>query len=42
MLGFMESGDIGAQMAALVMVTVPFLVVLALAKKRIETALIRS
>ena len=40
MLGFSESGETGAQMAALVMVTVPFLVVLAFAKKRIETALI--
>jgi ABC-type glycerol-3-phosphate transport system permease component len=42
MLGFVEASDIGAQMAALTIVTVPFLVVLALAKKRIETALIRS
>ena len=42
MLGFAEAGDTGAQMAALTMVTVPFLLVLALAKKRIETALIRS
>lgn len=41
MLGFAESGDIGAQMAALVIVTVPFLIVLAFTKKRIQTALIR-
>lgn len=42
MLGFVEANDIGAQMAALAIVSIPFLVVLALAKKRIETALIRS
>lgn len=41
MLGFAESGDLGAQMAALAVVTVPFLIVLALTKKRIQTALIR-
>lgn len=41
MLGFAESGDTGAQMAALTMVTLPFLAVLVLTKKRIETALIR-
>ena len=41
MLGFAESGDIGAQMASLVLITVPFLIVLALTKKRIENSLIR-
>ena len=41
MLGFAESGDIGTQMAALVLITVPFLLLLAFAKTRIERALIR-
>lgn len=41
MLGFAESGDTGAQMAALVLITVPFLIILAFAKGRIERALIR-
>ncbi len=41
MLGFAESGDTGAQMAALVLITVPFLLLLAFAKGRIEKALIR-
>ena len=41
MLGFSESGQLGAQMATLVLMTVPFLILLALAKKRIENALIR-
>ncbi len=41
MLGFAESGNMGAQMAALVLITVPFLLLLAFAKTRIEKALIR-
>ncbi len=41
MLGFAESGETGAQMAALVMITVPFMVLLAFSKRRIEHALIR-
>ncbi|MCR5760681.1 MAG: carbohydrate ABC transporter permease [Sphaerochaetaceae bacterium] len=41
MLGFSESGQLGPQMATLVIVTVPFLLFLALAKKKIETTLIR-
>ncbi|MCF0261409.1 MAG: carbohydrate ABC transporter permease [Sphaerochaetaceae bacterium] len=41
MLGFTETGDTGAQMATLALITVPFLVLLALVKNRIEVALIR-
>lgn len=41
MLGFAESGQLGPQMATLVIVTVPFMIILALAKKKIETTLIR-
>lgn len=41
MLGFAESGERGAQMASLAIVTLPFLAVLAFTKKRIQTALIR-
>ena len=41
MLGFAESGDMGAQMASLVLITVPFMIVLAFTKKRIENSLIR-
>ncbi len=41
MLGFAESGDIGAQMAAIVLITVPFMVLLAFTKGRIERALVR-
>ena len=41
MLGFAESGDTGAQMASLVLITLPFMIVLALTKKRIENSLIR-
>ncbi|MGX8681766.1 MAG: ABC transporter permease subunit, partial [Spirochaetales bacterium] len=41
MLGFAESGDMGAQMASLVLITLPFMIVLAFTKKRIENSLIR-
>lgn len=41
MMGFAESGETGAQMAALVLMTAPFMLVLAFTKKRIEKALIR-
>ena len=41
MLGFAESGDIGAEMAAIVVITLPFLVILAFTKKAIENTLIR-
>lgn len=41
MLGFSESGQLGAQMATLVLMTIPFLVLLAFAKRHIENALIR-
>ena len=41
MMGFAESGETGAQMAALVLMTAPFMLVLAFTKKRIENALIR-
>lgn len=41
MLGFAESGETGAQMAAIAMISIPFLIILAIVKKRIETALIR-
>ncbi len=41
MLGFAESGDTGAQMATMVLISVPFLVILAIAKKGIQNALIR-
>ena len=42
MLGFAESGETGAQMAAIVVITLPFLILLAFAKKKIENALIRK
>ncbi|MFC2822423.1 MAG: carbohydrate ABC transporter permease, partial [Spirochaetales bacterium] len=42
MLGFAESGETGAQMATLVLISLPFLVLLAIGKKRIENALIRK
>lgn len=41
MLGFAESGETGAQMATLALVSLPFLIVLAIAKRKIENALIR-
>ena len=41
MLGFSESGQLGPQMATLVIMTLPFLILLAFAKKWIENALIR-
>lgn len=41
MLGYAESGQLGPQMATLVIATVPFLIILAFAKKKIETTLIR-
>ena len=41
MLGFAESGDTGAQMATIVLISIPFLVILAIAKKKIQNALIR-
>lgn len=41
MLGYAESGQLGPQMATLVIATLPFLIILALAKKKIETTLIR-
>lgn len=41
MLGYAESGQLGPQMATLVIATLPFLIILALAKKIIETTLIR-
>ncbi len=41
MLGYAESGQLGPQMATLVIATAPFLVILALAKKKIETTLTR-
>ena len=42
MLGFAESGETGAQMAAIAVMTLPFLILLAFAKKKIENALIRK
>lgn len=42
MLGFSESGEMGAEMATLVLITLPFLILLAFTKKRIEKALIRK
>ena len=42
MLGFSESGETGAQMAAIAVMTLPFLILLAFAKKKIENALIRK
>lgn len=41
MLGFAESGETGAQMATLAIITIPFLIILAFTKRRIENALIR-
>lgn len=41
MLGFAESGDTGAQMATIVLISIPFLVILAITKKKIQNALIR-
>jgi len=41
MLGFAESGRTGAQMAALVLISAPFLLILAFSKKGIERALVR-
>lgn len=42
MLGFAESGETGAQMAAIAMVTLPFLLILLLTKSKIENALIKK
>ncbi|MBQ0071216.1 MAG: carbohydrate ABC transporter permease, partial [Spirochaetales bacterium] len=42
MLGFAEAGETGAQMAAIAMVTLPFLLVLLVTKSRIENALIKK
>ncbi|MCR4676832.1 MAG: carbohydrate ABC transporter permease [Sphaerochaetaceae bacterium] len=41
MLGFAESGQYGPQMATLVLVTLPFLIILAFTRKKIESTLIR-
>ena len=41
MLGFAESGDTGAQMATMVLISIPFLVVLAITMNKIKKALIR-
>ena len=42
MLGFAESGQLGSQMAALVLITLPFIILLGFSKRRIEHALIRK
>ncbi len=41
MLGFAESGETGAQMATMVLISIPFLVILAITRKKIQHALIR-
>ena len=41
MLGFAESGETGAQMATITLISIPFLVILAIAKRKIQNALIR-
>lgn len=42
MLGFSEQGEIGAEMAAITMMVIPFVIILAFGKKSIEKALIDS
>lgn len=42
MLGFSEQGAIGAEMAAITMMVIPFVIILAFGKKWIEKALINS
>lgn len=42
MLGFAESGEMGAEMATIVIVTLPFLILLIFTKKRIESVLIKK
>lgn len=42
MLGFSEQGEIGAEMAAITMMVIPFVIILAFGKKWIEKALINS
>lgn len=42
MLGFTESGEMGAEMATIVIVTLPFLILLLFTKKRIESVLIKN